>query len=125
MTLIRKSFWLSLFRLKCPRCRQGKLFNKGGLFQYRDVLDMPEKCGVCNQKFDIEPGFWIGAMWISYPIVVAIETPFLFLALFADGIMTWVYFACMIVAFLIFWPFILRLGRSSWIHVSIRYDHAE
>mgnify|MGYP002628387806 FL=1 len=83
---------------------------------------MPENCSVCKQKFDIEPGFWIGAMWISYPIVVVIEMPFLFLALFAEGAMTWAYFGFMVLAFLVLWPLILRLGRSSWIHVSIRYE---
>ena len=123
MRLKSKSIWFSLLGLKCPRCRTGNLFHKGGLFQYSRVLEMPEKCSVCGQKYDIEPGFWIGAMWISYPIVVALEMPFLFLALFADGIMTWVYFGLMMASFFIFWPLILRLGRSAWIHVSIRYDN--
>ncbi|MEJ6583860.1 MAG: DUF983 domain-containing protein [Crocinitomicaceae bacterium] len=117
-----RSIWSSLFGLKCPRCRKGNLFVKGGLFQYKKILDMPENCSVCKQKFDIEPGFWIGAMWISYPIVVVIEMPFLFLALFAEGAMTWAYFGFMVLAFLVLWPLILRLGRSSWIHVSIRYE---
>jgi len=83
---------------------------------------MHEYCMVCNQKFEIEPGFWIGAMWISYPIVVAIELPFLFLALVADGNLIWVYFGLMIIAFLIFWPLMLRLGRSSWAHICIRKE---
>lgn len=122
MDLKSKSVWFSLLGLKCPRCRKGKLFKKGGLFQYSEVLEMPENCPTCGQKYDIEPGFWIGAMWISYPIVVALEMPFLFLALFADGVMTWVYFGCMMAAFFVFWPLILRLGRSAWIHVSIRYE---
>lgn len=86
------------------------------------MLGMPENCSVCGQKYDIEYGFWIGAMWISYPIVVAIEMPFLFLALFAEGMLTWIYFGGMVLAFLITWPFILRVGRSAWIHVSIHFD---
>jgi len=122
MGLKIKSVWFSLLGLKCPRCRKGNLFLKGGLFQYTEILEMPECCSVCGQKYDIEPGFWIGAMWISYPIVVALEMPFLFLALFAEGMMTWVYFGLMLLAFFVFWPFILRVGRSAWIHVSIRYD---
>jgi uncharacterized protein (DUF983 family) len=112
----------SMFGLKCPRCRKGKLFTRKGLFVYRDILKMPENCEVCDQKFEIEPGFWIGAMWISYPFVVAIEMPFLILALLADANHVWMYFALMVAAFLITWPFLLRIGRSAWIHVSIRYD---
>ncbi len=112
----------SLLSLKCPRCRKGDLFNKTGLFRYNEILEMPERCSHCGQKYEIENGFWIGAMWISYPIVVAIEMPFLFLALFSDGIMTWVYFGLMVLAFLVLWPLILRLGRSSWIHIAVRYE---
>jgi hypothetical protein len=117
-----KSLIASIIQCNCPKCRQGTLFKKQGLFIYSEMLDMHEHCMVCNQKFEIEPGFWIGAMWISYPIVVAIELPFLFLALVADGNLIWVYFGLMIIAFLIFWPLMLRLGRSSWAHICIRKE---
>lgn len=116
------SYLQSLIKLRCPKCREGSLFIKEGLFIYSDMLGMDENCSVCGQKYEIEPGFWIGAMWISYPIVVAIELPFLFLALFADGWHTWAYFGGMVVAFLTLWPFMLRVGRSAWIHISIHYD---
>jgi len=83
---------------------------------------MHANCDNCGQKFEIEPGFWIGALWASYPIVVAIETPFLMLALFADTAAdTWMYFGCMVVAFGLLFPLMLRLGRSIWAHVFIRY----
>lgn len=118
----KRSYFQSLIQLRCPKCREGSLFTKEGLLVYTNMLDMDEKCVVCNQKFEIEPGFWVGAMWISYPIVVAIELPFLFLALFAEGNMTWVYFSAMIGAFLVFWPFILRVGRSVWIHINVRNE---
>ena len=70
----------------------------------------------------MEPGFWLGSLWTSYPIVILIEVPFLFAALFADGMMVWGYFTMMIVAFLIAWPLMLRLGRSIWIHLNVRYQ---
>lgn len=84
---------------------------------------MPEKCIVCGQVYEIEPGFWIGALWTSYPIVIAIEIPFLMLALFSRTINPWVSFGCMLFAFLIFYPLMLRLGRSIWIHISVRYKN--
>lgn len=120
--IAKKTFWGSVFGLKCPRCRKGNLFLKGRLFQYSQTLEMPENCSVCHQKYDIESGFWIGAMWISYPFIVILETPFLFFALFAEGMTTWIYFTFMVLAFIIFMPMILRLGRSLWIHISVRYE---
>ena len=111
----------SIIKLKCPKCRQGDLFIKKGLFRYNLILDMPEHCSVCQQKFEIEPGFWIGALWTSYPIVIAIEVPFLGMALVSTTISPWISFTGMLVAFLIFYPLMLRLGRSIWIHISIGY----
>ena len=112
----------SVFALKCPKCRKGNLFVRNGLFRYTHLLDMPEHCTVCEQKFEIEPGFWIGALWTSYPIVIAIEVPFLLMALLSTTVSPWVSFGCMLLAFLIFYPIMLRLGRSIWIHISVRFD---
>ena len=112
----------SVVMLKCPRCREGDLFVKQGLFRYNQMLKMPEKCPVCSQVYEIEPGFWIGALWMSYPIVVAIETPFLFAALLTTNYSPWLFFGLMLLAFVIFFPLMLRLGRSIWIHISVRYD---
>lgn len=118
----KQSLINSVLGLHCPRCRKGHLFKKRGLIRYTEILEMPDKCEVCGLTYEIENGFWIGAMWISYPLVVAIELPFLILALFADSFYTWVYFTSMVLAFLLFWPLILRLGRSLWIHVNVRFD---
>lgn len=83
---------------------------------------MPKECSKCKLHYEVEHGFWLGSLWTSYPIVVLIEVPFLFAALFADGMMVWGYFTMMIVAFLIAWPLMLRLGRSIWIHINVRYQ---
>ena len=113
----------SVLSLKCPKCRQGDLFDKKGLFRFRKILDMPNQCSNCGQVYEIEPGFWLGALWTSYPIVVAIEIPFLFMALFSRTISPWVSFGFMLLAFFAFYPLMLRLGRSIWIHISIRYQN--
>jgi len=112
----------SIFNLKCPKCRQGNLFTEKGIFRYSNILTMPKQCAVCKQYFEIEPGFWIGALWTSYPIVIAIEIPFLFMALLSTAVSPWVSFGCMLLAFLVFYPVMLRLGRSIWIHISIQFD---
>lgn len=117
-----RNLWASVFYCRCPRCRQGRLFKKNGLIVYRDMLGSNDDCEYCGLHYEIEPGFWLGSLWASYPIVVIVEMPFLFLALFAEGNMVWVWFGCMLLAFLITWPIMLRLGRSLWIHTNIRYE---
>lgn len=86
------------------------------------MLGMPERCSHCGLKYDLEPGFWLGALWTSYPIVVLLELPFLITALMLDGIGMWLSFVGMVMAFFIAWPLMLRLGRSFWIHINVRYE---
>ena len=115
-------FYSSILRLRCPKCRQETMFKKKGLFVYRNPLDMHEKCNNCGQKYEIEPGFWLGALWTSYPIVVAIETPFIFYAISTPEMSVSVMFALMIALFFILFPAITRLGRSIWAHIFIKYQ---
>lgn len=118
---MKPSIYSSIFGLKCPQCRKGNLFTRKGLIVYKDMLKMHDNCSNCGLHYDMENGFWLGALWTSYPIVVLVEVPFLFAALFADDFMTWVYFAMMMASFLITWPLMLRLGRSIWIHLNVSY----
>lgn len=69
----------NIFKLKCPRCHRGSLFTKCGLFVTTDILKMPGQCCKCHQDFKIEPGFYTAALWISYPIVLAVFVPLVLL----------------------------------------------
>lgn len=56
---------------KCPKCGQGKVFRKKGnplLFQ---MPKMHENCTVCGHKFEKEPGYFFGSMYVSYGLTVA------------------------------------------------------
>jgi len=83
---------------------------------------MPEHCDICGQKFEPEPGFYYGAMFISY-----ILSGFFFLACAGIGIilfdlsvnLTFV-FILLIAAATYLW--FLRISRSIWIHIMVKYD---
>lgn len=90
---------------------------------YSSMLEMHETCPHCHLKYDLEPGFWLGALWTSYPIVIIIETPFLILAILSEGNAVWYYLTAMILALLVAFPVMLRLGRSLWIHLNVRSQH--
>lgn len=55
----------------CPKCRKGKLFKYpfSRIFKYSKTN---EYCPVCGLRFEREPGFFFGAMYISYAITVAL-----------------------------------------------------
>ena len=60
------------FRLKCPRC------GKGALFQTL-LQDVSPTVRQCNLKFERESGYFIGAMYINYGATVLIAFPSYFL----------------------------------------------
>lgn len=110
---------LSIIRLKCPACGKGPLFN-GGAFDLRRMLEMPDSCPVCGQDFRIEPGFYSGAPYISYPIVLMLAVPaFLTLTLYCDFSFP-VSFGITLAALLAIQPPIMRFSRSVWIHIFVR-----
>ncbi|RKD15307.1 hypothetical protein BCY91_06625 [Pelobium manganitolerans] len=54
---------------KCPRCRKGDIY-KNSIFSWKYAA-MHERCPYCNQKYEIEPGFFYAAMYVSYAFTVA------------------------------------------------------
>ena len=52
----------------CPRCGKTKVFEKPpNPFK---LPRMRERCEACGYKFDREPGYFLGAMYISYALSV-------------------------------------------------------
>lgn len=56
---------LAMLGQKCPRCHQGNMFTHG-MYNLAHYTEMPLACPVCGLAFEPEPGFYIGAMYISY-----------------------------------------------------------
>ena len=86
------------------------------------MLTMPDNCPVCNQDFKIEPGFYIGALWTSYPIVVVFGI-ILFLILNFVFQLTFFPTAFIIaISLIVLQPAIMRWGRAIWIGITVKYD---
>jgi len=91
-------------------------------FVLKKPLDMNKKCSECNLNFEPEPGFYFGAMFISYAI-----TSFLFLgvALFLVFNRGWSADAAMGVVILIgaiIYIKILRMSRSLYLHLLVKFN---
>lgn len=69
---------------KCPRCRKGNMF-QGSTYNPLKFASVNKICPHCGLSFEIEPGFFTGAMYFSYGINVAIiATVGVFLNIFFD-----------------------------------------
>ena len=110
----------SIWNYKCPKCRKGDLFVAP--FDFKNPLNMHEKCSHCGQLFEPEPGYYFGAMFISY-----IWTAFMCPAIvgFCMLVLDWSLegaFAFLIFIAALSYFFVMRISRSMYIHLDIRYD---
>jgi len=115
-----KLSWSAMWNYKCPRCKEGDMYKKP--FEFSDPLNMHPRCENCKLDFEPEPGFYFGALIISYGISSwMLLLPALTLVLYFD----WSVMGAM--AFTLFFAAItylkiLRISRAIYLHLSMRYD---
>lgn len=105
---------------KCPRCQQGDLYIKP--FQLSKPVDMPEKCPKCGQLFLPEPGFYYGAMFLSYIVSGFFFLGVVGLSIIGFGMSVNAAMGIVILAALAVYFPLLRCSRSLWINLMVKYD---
>lgn len=112
----------SILKHKCPRCHEGDLFLKHGEKNYNIVGYTPDKCNVCGQAFVLEPGFYYGAMYLSYMLSVAVALPQFLLYYAGFGASFRMSLLFIVLAQIVLTPFIYRTSRALWINIFVSYD---
>lgn len=62
---------IKMFSGKCPHCEKGQVFYKNGNPFLIQMPKMHSHCQECGHRFEREPGYFFGAMYVSYAIAVA------------------------------------------------------
>ncbi|MDB3887326.1 DUF983 domain-containing protein [bacterium] len=115
-----KNSLLSTITLKCPRCKETDLFCNKNIYQYKGFFDMPRKCPNCDQNFEIETGFYYGAMYISYGIMIAINI-LIFTALVLLDIYTIpMFFYVGTPILLLATPYVFKVSRAIWLSFFVK-----
>lgn len=66
--IIKGNLFMRIINEKCPNCGKGNVYQKKKRFLELPV--MKDDCEVCHYHFDREPGYFLGAMYISYGLAV-------------------------------------------------------
>ena len=83
---------------------------------------MNEKCSCCGQHFEPEPGYYYGAMFVSYGFSTAIFIAvWVILSFIFEEVTLTMMIVALIVSVVALLPVSFRLSRSIWIHFFIRY----
>ncbi len=62
----------NVWKNACPHCGKGKVWKENHLKAMTAKEPMHEHCSECGLKYEREPGFWQGAMYVSYALSTAI-----------------------------------------------------
>lgn len=64
----KRSLISRIFTEKCPHCGEGDVYEKPSRLFHMPV--MHERCPQCHYLYEREPGYFLGAMYISYGLAV-------------------------------------------------------
>lgn len=105
----------SLFQFKCPKCESGNVFSEK---KYLSFGKMNSNCNLCNHKFEMEPGFFFGAMYVSYGLTMAIAGALFVLSqlLFEDISISFI-LGLIALSFILFAPINYKVSRMVWMYL--------
>ena len=85
---------------------------------------MHSYCPVCSESYEPEPGYYFGAMYVSYAINVAIMVAVWVGAtlLFSEDTGIWWLVLTSVVIGLALTPVTFRWARLIWINLFVKYD---
>lgn len=106
----------------CPKCHEESMFKNSNPYILSEALDMHETCSNCNTKYKIEPSFFYGSMYVSYPVGIAFATAAFVISFLIFKADLNIVFISIIATLIIFMPIILRLSRNIWINFFMSYD---
>lgn len=102
------------FRLRCPQCGGDKMFHHWVM--------MHPQCKACGLKYERDPGYFLGSIYINYGITAIVSTIVYISLRFGVGVSNWVILPSLLVwciTFpLIFFPF----ARAYWLAMDLSFD---
>lgn len=122
MRFLKGSQIYSILKGYCPVCHNQSMYKVANPYKLLTALKMHERCSHCQTKYKIEPSFFYGAMYVSYPVGIAFATVAFIITYFffeANLINTFIAIVGTMIAFM---PVIMRLSRNIWINFFMKYD---
>lgn len=110
----------SILRQKCPRCQEGPLFINKNPYKLKNWDKMHSDCPVCELHYEREPGFFQGAMYVSYTLGVALSVAVL-IADILVGFNALEFFIANTLALVLFAPLLFRWARAIYLNIFIAY----
>jgi len=107
---------------KCPRCEKGDFFYSHP-YNLKEFGKKHHNCTHCDLKFEREPGFFFGSMYVSYSFGVALfVTWWLVKTIFFPEMQAGEMVLIMMVIQTSLAPLILYLSKLIWLNLFVKFD---
>mgnify|MGYP006165964313 FL=1 len=124
----KTSKFYAIVKGKCPHCRRGDIFT-GNTYGF-NIQRTNAKCAHCNQRFEIEPGYFYAAMYVSYAMNMIEMISMGFVTYYLSGgrldfDSLWLYVGVIFLTSLLLSPFNYRYSRIILLHLlspKIKYN---
>jgi uncharacterized protein (DUF983 family) len=123
-TSIAPTAFSAALHAKCPKCRQGEMFTNS-MYSFSGQK-MNKTCPNCGYTFEIEPGYFYVAMFVSYAMNVAEMVSFAVgIYILTGSESPWLYVSILLGVTLLLPPFNFRYSRVIllfWLTPGLHYD---
>ncbi|WP_070137922.1 DUF983 domain-containing protein [Crocinitomix algicola] len=113
----------SILNSKCPKCQEGDFHVSKNAYDFNNFGKNHDYCSHCGFKYEQEPGFFYGAMYVSYALTVAFSVAIgvAIFVLFPSSSYL-VYLISILVGLVVLMPLSFRLSRIIWLNLFHHYD---
>lgn len=113
----KKPKLLAVLQGRCPQCREGKLFPFAA-YSLTKFTKINQECSSCGVKFEREPRFFDGAMYISYALSVGLFLVSAFIIyMFFHPVSENVYMIAIISEVVLLYPIMFRYSRIFYLYL--------
>lgn len=112
----------SILTGSCPRCQEENMYVEKNPYVLSKLYKMNETCSHCGLRYQIEPSFFYGAMYVNYGLTVAVGVAAFIIAKVFFKLDITQAFIAIIVSLIVLMPVNARLARNIYINMFVSFD---
>jgi len=112
----------SILTGSCPKCQEESMYVEKNPYKLSTLYKRNETCSHCKTRYQIEPSFFYGAMYVGYGLTVAIGAAIFVILNVIFGIAVLTTFISIIIGILLLTPVTSRTARNIYINMFVHFD---
>lgn len=112
----------SILTGSCPRCQEENMYVEKNPYKLSKVYTMHETCSHCHLRYEIEPSFFYGAMYVAYGVSIAFGVAIFVITKLILGLPAKTSFIALGIGILVLMPVTARIARNIYINMFVNYD---